>query len=63
MKRTTLYRVVLALILLVPTIGWSHTPDFVALTKQLKPAVVNISTSLHNQSTTFRRAATVIDSP
>ncbi len=51
MKRTTLYRLVLALILLVPTIGWSHTPDFVALTKQLKPAVVNISTSLHNQST------------
>ncbi|OQY24499.1 MAG: peptidase [Desulfobacteraceae bacterium 4572_35.2] len=51
MKRITISRLILALIVLVPATGWSHTPDFVALTKQLKPAVVNISTTLHNQST------------
>lgn len=52
MKQITPYRLILALILLLPATVWSHTPDFVALTKQLKPAVVNISTSLRNQSTT-----------
>lgn len=51
MKQITIYRLILALILLAPATVWSHTPDFVALTKQLKPAVVNISTSLRNQST------------
>lgn len=50
MKQITIFRLLLALTLFVPATVWSHTPDFVALTKQLKPAVVNISTSLRNQS-------------
>ena len=34
-----------ATILLVPVLSWGNSPDFVKLTKELKPAVVNISTS------------------
>lgn len=40
----------LIIVLLFPTIVWGHTPDFVALTKQLKPAVVNISRSIKPQT-------------
>lgn len=36
--------IILALLIL-PTLSWGNMPDFVALTKQLKPAVVNISSS------------------
>ena len=50
MKRITTYQLILALILLAPVSAWSHTPDFVTLTKQLKPAVVNISTSIRKQT-------------
>lgn len=50
MKRITTYQLILVSILLIPATVWAHTPDFVALTKQLKPAVVNISTSRLNQS-------------
>jgi len=42
---------VLACLCLLPTMGLGQTPDFVALTKQLKPAVVNI-TSLKNSPNT-----------
>lgn len=50
MKRFTTYQHILALLLLVPLPAMSHTPDFVALTKQLKPVVVNISTSIREHS-------------
>ncbi|MBN2645849.1 MAG: DegQ family serine endoprotease [Desulfuromonadaceae bacterium] len=38
-------KIFIALLLLLPTLSWATAPDFVALTKELKPAVVNISTS------------------
>lgn len=52
MKHPIQYHLILILIisLLFPAITWSHTPDFVALTKQLKPAVVNISRSTKAES-------------
>jgi len=45
MKRLTCAFITLTSMLLVPLLCWGNTPDFVKLTKELKPAVVNISSS------------------
>ena len=40
----------LLILIVLPALSWGQTPDFVALTKQLKPAVVNISSSKSNDT-------------
>lgn len=52
MKRFSLILASLALMALLPALAWSSMPDFVALTKELKPAVVNISSSKKAKSRT-----------
>lgn len=49
-KHLIQYHLSLIILLLFPAIVWGHTPDFVTLTKQLKPGVVNISRSIKAQS-------------
>ncbi|MCD6525996.1 MAG: DegQ family serine endoprotease [Desulfuromonas sp.] len=45
MKRFAHAICIVCSLLMLPALCWSSMPDFVALTKQLKPAVVNISSS------------------
>ena len=45
MKRSFSLMTMITLVFFLPLACWAGTPDFVKLTKQLKPAVVNISTS------------------
>jgi len=50
MKSISLITAVFLIFVLTPILALGNTPDFVALTKQLKPAVVNISSSKKNTS-------------
>jgi len=54
MKLITPIFSLVAILALVPVSVLSQTPDFVALTKQLKPAVVNISSSKKNHNSDKR---------
>jgi serine protease Do len=62
MRVLCFYVALCVIALLSPVAGISAGPDFVNLSKELKPAVVNISTSRnHAKSTSARDEATLLD--